>query len=163
MILYIQIILIFVLALILIALHLDERHKKKTALPPGKLRQYWDGSERRRFVRVPDDVPVRYTLPKTPDKLGIIKTRDISVGGICIVATEKLTPKLKLRLEIELNDSSSIIVAKGEVIWVSEDTESKNPEGIRYFNIGIEFIDIPYRDREKLSNFVKRSESIRRG
>lgn len=156
MILLIQLILICVLVLILIALYLDERYKHKTGVPTGRLTQFWDGAERRRFVRINADVPVRYTLPKTNNNAKAIKTNNMSVGGICISLTEKLSPHDKLSLEIEcLPFPSPPIVAKGEVVWIKEDTQEENKDGIRRFTMGIEFKDISPQGKERLFKFIK--------
>lgn len=163
MILYIQIILICVLILILASLYLDERYKQKNKIPKGKLTQFWDGTERRRFVRISANVPVRYSLPKGGDNLKVVKTKDISIGGICMTITEKLSPNIGLRLEIELGEATSPIFAKGEVVWVKEDADLKDKEGIRYFSVGVEFREILPKDRERLVGFIKRSEQIQGG
>lgn len=155
MILYIQIILMAVLLLILITLYIDEKQKRQAKIPTGKLTHIWDGSERRRFVRISTNVPVRYSLPKNPNDIKISKTKDISTGGICITINEKLIPRARLCLEIEPRESHGPILAKGEVAWVKENTEAMSKEGIRYFDIGIEFKDILPKDKERLFGFVK--------
>lgn len=158
MIFCVQIILIIILLSILILLYLDEKQKKKAKVSTGKLTQVWDGSERRRFLRVPTDIPVRYSLPKNSNNLKNGRTKDISIGGICMTVNEKLNPKVRLCLEIESEGSPPPISAKGEVVWVKEAVEQKNAEGIRYFDIGIEFKDISPKDKERLAEFIKRFE-----
>lgn len=156
MILYIQLILITVLCAILGALYIDEKHRNKIKFPTGKLIQLWDGSERRRYVRISADVPIRYSLPKEYNNhVKAIKTKDISVGGICMIVNEKLNLHIMLCLRIDTPGLSSPIYAKGEVVWVKENTEDKNTEGIRYFNIGIEFNDVQPQDKERLFSYIK--------
>ncbi|MCX5715868.1 MAG: PilZ domain-containing protein [Candidatus Omnitrophica bacterium] len=155
MILVIQLILVSVLFLILIALYVDEKHKHKFKIPTGILTQFWDGSERRRFVRVDADIPVKYSLSLKPNGTSVVKTADISIGGVCITLAEKLTPKQNLAVEIGLPDAGkSAIVAKGRVAWVKE-SESQSQDGIRYFTAGIEFCEISRNGMACLLNFVK--------
>lgn len=156
MIFYIQIILIVVLCSVLGALYLDEKQKNKIKFPTGRLTQFWDGSERRRYVRVSTNVPIRYSLPKESNNhIKAIKTKDISVGGICMTVNEKLNPRLRLYLEIETPGLPSPVCARGEVVWVKESTEDKNEDGIRYFNIGIEFKEVQPKDKERLFSYIK--------
>jgi c-di-GMP-binding flagellar brake protein YcgR len=154
--LYLQILLIVVLSLILGALYIEEKRKNKLRIPAGKLTELWDGSERRRYVRIRTDVPVRYTLPKEQDNSRAFKTKDISMGGICMTVSEKLAPHLKLCLQIEVEGSADPILAKGEVVWAKENSEIKNEAGIRYFDIGVEFKELLPKNKERFFSFVKK-------
>jgi len=160
MILYIQAILIAVLVLILGALYIEEKHRKRNKIPEGKLIQVWDGSERRRFVRIPATTPIRYSFPKKTGHVKAAKIKDVSIGGICIVINEKLSLKSDLCLEIAAAGNPNPIFAKGEVIWIKEAAESRDNEGVRYFNIGVEFKDILPKDRERLSIFIRESGQL---
>jgi c-di-GMP-binding flagellar brake protein YcgR len=156
MIFYIQLILIVVLFCILGALYLDEKYKTKIKFPTGKLTQLWDGSERRRYVRVSANVPIRYSRPKdSKNNIKVIKTKDISIGGICMIINEKLSPHIKLCMEIDMPSPVGPISAKGEVVWIKENPEEKNAEGIRYFSIGIEFSDVQPKDKERLFTYIR--------
>lgn len=155
MLLYIQIIGIVVLTSVLILTYLEENQKKKSILPTGKLTHIWNGSERRRFVRIPVNVPVRYNLSKGINNPKVAMTNDISTGGICITIKEKLSPNCTIDLEIEPEKSSTPILAKGQIVWVKETAKQKNAGDIRYFNIGVEFREILPKEKERLYNFIK--------
>jgi len=159
MILYIQATLIAVLVFTLIALYFDETHKRRFGTPTGKMTQCWDGSERRRFVRIAKDISIKYSMPKEADKYKVIKTNNISIGGICMTINEKFSLKALLSIEIALLDSPNPIFAKGEVVWVTENPQQDN-DGIRYFDIGIEFKDILPQDRERLFKFIKQESEL---
>lgn len=163
MILYIQVILIIVLLLILTTLYVDERQKRQARVTRGKLIHVWDGSERRRFVRISANIPVRYSFPKGPSNIKAPRTKDISIGGICITINEKLMPHANLCLAIEPAGSHGPILANGEVAWVKENTQEAGKEGIRYFDIGIEFKGIPPKDKERLFGLIKECEKTQRG
>ncbi|MDD5449259.1 MAG: PilZ domain-containing protein [Candidatus Omnitrophica bacterium] len=163
MIIYIQIILIVVLLLILAALYIEERQKKAINIPRGRLTHFWDGRERRRFVRVSANIPVIYSLPKGSSNLIVRGTKDISIGGICITITEKLSPRSNISLAIEITGGAEPIIASGEVAWTKENTEIDDKEGIRYFDTGIEFKGIIPKDKERLFALIREHENKQRG
>jgi c-di-GMP-binding flagellar brake protein YcgR len=154
MIFSIQGVLFSVLILILAALYVEERRKKISRAPTGKLIHVWDGSERRRFVRMPVSIPIKYSFPKKIENIKAAKIKDISIGGACLVINEKLNIKTNICLEIKTADNSAPILARGEVVWIKESVETQDSEGIRHFSIGIEFKDILSKDRERLSKFI---------
>ena len=155
MIIYLQIILITVLVFTLLALYFDERQKRKSKTPTAKLTHFWEESERRSFVRIDADVPIKYSLPKGPNTLKNGRMKNLSLGGIGMTLNEKFNPKDSLLLEIGLPDSSAPIIAKGEIAWVKENTAQKDPEGVRHFDVGIEFKELSPKDRDRLLKFIK--------
>lgn len=161
MILIIQLILISVLVLILLAFYIDEKRKRKFKIPTGILTQMWNGSERRRFVRIEANIPVKYNLSLKPDGTNAVKTTDISIGGVCITLSEKLSPKQRLAVEIDLPDTNKgPVFAKGQVAWIKE-AEPVSVNGIRYFTAGIEFCEISRNGMSSLLNFVKNARGSR--
>ena len=148
-------VLFSMLILILVALYIEERRKNISRAPTGKLIQIWDGSERRRFVRMPAVIPIKYSFSKRTENIKVAKIKDISIGGICMIINEKLNIKTNICLEIAATDDSAPIRAKGEVIWIKENGEAWDNEGIRHFNIGVEFKDVLSKDRERLSKFIR--------
>ena len=163
MILAIQLILIIVLLLILLALCVDERQKKVSRKQIGKLLKTWDGSERRKFVRMRTDVPIRYDRSNKKASLRAAKTRDLSIGGICMVITEKLIPRSKLFIEIDTGGPQGPISAKGEVVWIKEKAYTQNSDGIRYFMAGIQFEEVPPKYKERLTRFIRGDNTVDNG
>lgn len=155
MILLIQLILGTVLVLILILLWRDESRAKRAKIPIGKLTSVWEGAERRRHVRVDVDIPVRYILTKDSSPLTAVQTKNISMGGLCITIAEKLKRGDVISVEIDICAVSERITAKGEIMWVKEETENNDPQGIRRFDIGLEFKELSNRHRKQLFNFLK--------
>lgn len=108
--------------------------------------------ERRRFVRLNAAVDIQYSfLEAEPSERLNAKSKDISAGGICFISGEGIEKDKILVLSINLSDDPSPIMAKGRVAWV-------NPFEIggegKHYDIGIEFIEIESRDREKINKFV---------
>jgi len=159
MIYFLQFVLLALLIVILVTLFNDDRKKRKAGIPAGTLMRIWNGSERRRFVRVGAHVPVRYSISISARPLKVTKTHNVSIGGICINLNEKLMLNSLLFLEIEISSSPAghTILAKGEVVWIDEETGEVTADGIRHFTAGIEFKEMSSRDREKLADFVKKA------
>ena len=163
MILSIQAIVICILTIILVLFYFDERKKQASSIPTGKLTRFWDGIDRRRFVRLNADVPVKYSLPKNSYDLKITKAKNISAGGICVTLNEKLASDTKISLEICLPTPNRHIVARGKVAWVEEEVKSNNKEGTRCFNVGIEFKEMSPEDRDALFHFIKETGRLQSG
>jgi len=149
-----QLILISVLVFTLLALYFDERRKNLLKIPRGRITGFWEGAERRRHFRVDADMPVRYSLTKGTTNFKAAKTKNISAGGICISIKEKLTPMDTVSLEIDMDGSRGFVIAKGEVMWVKEGPKQEGTEGVRHFDVGLEFKDLSNRDKDKLFNFI---------
>jgi c-di-GMP-binding flagellar brake protein YcgR len=111
--------------------------------------------ERRRFVRLDMNVVVKWEKI-TEDSNQIVGdtdiTKNISVGGICLIAYERLEVGDKLRLEIEL-PTKKTVSAKGRVVWINEfEVIGRGLE--KRYDVGVEFIDIRDEDREEINKFV---------
>lgn len=155
MILSLQIILIFILIFTLSALYLDDKQRQKSKITTSRVTRFWEGNERRCYVRIDIDLPVRYTIPRGSVNLDAIKTKNISVGGICMTLNEKLNMHEILALEIELPEGPMPVMVKGEIVWVREDIAQSRKDEIRHFDIGIEFRELLSKDRDRLFKFIK--------
>lgn len=124
----------------------------------GLLRGYWNGQDRRRHIRINLDIPVSYTLRQKKDDLITAKTKNISEGGVCIIAPVK--PRLKdlFDLSIEFPEDNRNIRAKGFVVWTNESDFAK--DNIRYFDIGIRFTKIKKFDKLYLIDFVSNRSRV---
>jgi len=78
--------------------------------------------DRRVFERIPVRLPLRF-LDLTSNKEGLVKTHDISGGGIGIVADEKLLPHTSLEMWLQIPNSDVPLYTRGRVVW-SENFES---------------------------------------
>jgi c-di-GMP-binding flagellar brake protein YcgR len=110
------------------------------------------GSERRRFVRLNASCDVNYKVLKTrPIISDKSLTKNISAGGICFIANDKLNPESVLELNFDLLDKKSIIKAKGRVVWTKSFKIATEPER---FDCGVEFIEINPSDRKRIDQYV---------
>ncbi|NQT00036.1 MAG: PilZ domain-containing protein [Candidatus Omnitrophica bacterium] len=112
-------------------------------------------SDRRQFPRIRTELLVRYKIIKAPEKHHEAETKDISVGGICLVAREKVIPSAVLALEIRFPRSEEPIVACGRVIWSKPSTLGLSPAGHQRFDNGIEFVEISEADRQRIKEHVE--------
>ena len=79
-------------------------------------------------------------------------TENIGVGGIMSILEEKLRISTVVNLELLLPNREKPLKCKGQVAWVRE----INPQEInpRFFNTGIEIIDISDSNQAEISKFV---------
>jgi len=110
-------------------------------------------SEKRKFVRLNFLVDVVYQKRPSAQKERITLSRNISGGGICLIAYEELVKSQLLDLEIYLPDNDEPVKAVGKVAWVNEFVIGDASKGKR-FDAGIEFVKIKKEDLEKVNKCV---------
>ena len=112
-----------------------------------------EGHEKRKFPRLPLNVGIKYEIGEpAPSSIKATKTRNISEGGICIIALEKLPVGSTLDLDFFLPDDKKIIKAKGKVAWVNE--FSVGNDANKAYDLGIEFVQINKSDTQKINKYV---------
>ena len=151
--LIIQFLILAVLLLVLIALFVDEKRLKLVTAQGGKLTEYWDGTERRRAIRIKTILHTRYSIDKKPEQKRSL-SKNISSGGIQMQLNEKLSASTPLALNILLPNSNKPVSLKGKVVWVSE-INQQDESGRRVFNTGIEFVMLNPKDRERPDKHIK--------
>jgi c-di-GMP-binding flagellar brake protein YcgR len=104
--------------------------------------------ERRRHRRFIEEVRVRFRDLEgvEPSRWG--RTRDLSLGGLCLTAAENVSLGSHLALELHIAHETSPILALGRVVRVVEEPED-DPL------VGIEFLWISEEDRANLSRLAK--------
>lgn len=84
--------------------------------------------ERRRMSRVELSTKVRYQVLGNPSKEVI--SRNISVGGMCLILDRKISPRMILELEFKLpGNNEELINTYAEVIW-----QSNSHTGIKFIS-----------------------------
>jgi c-di-GMP-binding flagellar brake protein YcgR len=156
MLLLIELIVIVVLISALAALFMDEIGVKKSTIPCGIVREYWDGEERRRTMRVGTKLVVRYSTEKKLRTKLNGKMKDISRKGMRLIVNEKLSDETLLFLEFTIPESEEIVLADGKVIWTSGDFDERDPSGKRVFQTGVQFINIKPEDDARLTAYINK-------
>ena len=111
--------------------------------------------EKRKFLRIDISVRVDWRKNYNASDLSIEsvdKTKNISAGGICLVANEKLKKGDRLNIGMEL-PSKKIVNIVGKIVWVNE-YEIFGKELEKIYDMGIEFTEIPNEEREEINKFV---------
>ena len=119
------------------------------------------GAERRRYVRVDAEVPVRYKFFSQEDDLALGeefegKTKNVSAGGILLTVripnmdwiTSLLRQKMYLGIKLELPDREPVRTL-ARVAWVgSMDEETQTCA------LGLSFKEITKADQDKLFEYI---------
>ncbi len=129
--------------------------------PPGK--------EKRKFARIPKQVPINvkklaYPLPEGPGKRGAGK--NIGENGICFSTQTPYEPKTMLSLEIKLTGwqhhkktvSSKLdpLAATAPLTVIAEVMWLKKLSGGRGYEVGVKFVDIYEDDYKALKKHLDR-------
>lgn len=108
--------------------------------------------ERRKYVRLQATVQINYKILGKPGTVEVF-SKNISAGGLCVVADKELSLDTPLQLEIKIPDLKAPIQAIGRVVWQSEittgDADSKSK-----LETGIEFTGISDFDRFNINRYV---------
>jgi len=115
-----------------------------------------DINERRRFVRLGDNLKVNFqTQDKTkPGQLAqkvaaIVK--NISVEGMCFTSEKELTPGEEINLEVFLPGDNMPLRIDGEVIWNNKaETNDERAE----FETGVKLFTLEKSDEGKFMSYV---------
>lgn len=111
----------------------------------------YSGIDRRKYPRFNLAVEVQYTKHEASRAACCGESRDISLGGVCLIAYEIINVADTLSLEIKLPKNNNI---KSDAIvrWIRPfvvGTERK----VRY-DIGLEFINLDKQAKDKLTGYL---------
>ena len=114
--------------------------------------------ERRRFPRLSLDVGVDFVVLPQPgtgarQELFTTGSKNLSLGGICILVFEKLKVGDALELKFSIPGLDRFIVAKGRVVW-SGKLRVRGVETDKAYEAGIEFVEINQPDKERIQAYV---------
>lgn len=104
-------------------------------------------AERRRHKRFLDDVKIRFRDLEGVDPAGWGHSRDLSLGGVCIIASDPVPLGCHLAMEVHIRSETSPILALGRVVRLVED-----PNGDCL--AGVEFLWISEEDRANLTRLA---------
>lgn len=110
--------------------------------------------ERRKFPRLNLNVEIEYQKVNPPPaaEVRLSESKNISVGGVCIVALDKLNIGDVLDLKLSLPEEN--ISAKGKVAWIEEFSVGNVGSSVVAYDTGVEFTQISESDRAKINKFV---------
>jgi hypothetical protein len=109
----------------------------------------WEGMDRRKFPRVMYPCMVKVISSNHAQEAILTHTENIGLGGLCATLKNDIKLFNSVEMEIDLLDLEDHIKPKGKVVW---NVRRKSIENIKpmFYDIGIEFTEIPKRDQERL-------------
>ncbi len=108
--------------------------------------------ERRQFPRVSSAMPIQYRgIHQASDAVVGTVARDISSGGVRLIANEFISVFTRLVVEVSIPSTRKPIKAISKVVWIH-----KRPYGEQY-EVGMQFVDMPEEDKRNIVHFVERS------
>ena len=156
MLLIAEIIIILVLVIGLIIVIIEDHKIKKSKIPKGTVKEYWNGRERRQAIRINASFVVKYSVKKKPYTKLNAHMKDLSHGGMRLLINEKLEEGVLLLLEFNIPDTTDAISTEGKVIWTEGEFSERDEAGRRIFQTGIQFINIKTADKEKLVSYIEK-------
>lgn len=119
--------------------------------------------ERRRFPRLPLDAEVDYlVLPQAGEKalpeVFTTGSKNIGLGGVCIVTFEKLKAGDHLELKISIPGTERFMVAQGRVAWF-DNLRLPGAQTDQAYEAGIEFMNISPADKEAIQAYISSRSS----
>jgi c-di-GMP-binding flagellar brake protein YcgR len=136
-----EILLLILLLSILGMLYKSGLFSIKNRLFRALVKEYWDGNERRKYIRFKKTVEITYIIVKNPDLNNNGKTADISEGGMKLVVDKKLSKDDILEIRIALPGGNDTAIIEASVIW-SEDAHDFKSDDKRLFYAGIQFSSV---------------------
>jgi c-di-GMP-binding flagellar brake protein YcgR len=117
----------------------------------------WDGLNRRRFLRA--DFPYTIHIYSSGGKPISTYTDDISSGGVRVVTQERLNDSDIVDLKIYVGEN--FLRCKGKIAWVREKVNSVL-DGVKFFNAGIEFVNLSKEESDIIQLCVEALEKKRK-
>ncbi|MCK4462922.1 MAG: PilZ domain-containing protein [Candidatus Omnitrophica bacterium] len=156
MIIVIELLLITVLAMIMLTIVIDETNHRKRARHLVRLKEYWDGKERRVVERCDVILDVNYSINHNFKNS---KSKNISTRGLGLILEEKLERRTPLTIEVKIDSMKEFIKAKASVMWSKEAVDEEKYSPKRLFETGIKFTRFADAAHEKrLFDYIRSIE-----
>ena len=118
----------------------------------------YSGMERRKYVRVPAEIPLKINFRGQSLVFPAAFSRDISTGGLGVeldaeyadVSGELLAYRGELEVEVQLPEEGERLDLMAEVCWVAKSEENEGA-----VLMGLRFKGLADADRDRLGELVK--------
>lgn len=102
----------------------------------------WDGTERRRFPRIPFEVRVDYSPAGESERYILEHSSSVNVSplGICIHTAAPMSPARELHIEMTFPAIGEKVFGAGNIVWCLPDAKMGG------YRVGIEFYAV-YKGR----------------
>ena len=105
-------------------------------------------AERRRHLRFLDEVKVRYRDIEGADPSAWGRSRDLSLGGLCLMTERPVPVGAHLALEVHIETEPAPVLALARVVRSAQDEESGS-------TAGVEFLWMSAEDRGNLERLAE--------
>ena len=109
--------------------------------------------ERRKFIRIPESSQISYQILHNM-KIGDYLTRDLGQGGLRFFVHEFIPRNTLLKIRLNLEKKFFSFEAAVKVAWIKEVVPAER------FEVGVEFINLPYDTSSRLINYIKNNLNI---
>lgn len=117
----------------------------------------WDGINRRKFPRV--NYPCLVTIRHQQEEKDVFltHTENVGIGGVCVILKKGLKMFSPVEIELDLLDMEQHIKCAGRVVW---SIRRKSNEELKplFYDVGVEFGDLPAENRRRLEGIIQRLE-----
>ena len=115
----------------------------------------WEGMDRRKFPRVIYPCLVKVITPEGEQPAVLTHTENIGMGGICVILKNAIKLFTPVEMEVDLLDIDEHIKSRGKVVW---SVRRKSLEEVKpmFYDIGIEFTEMPKNDQDRLRANLQR-------
>lgn len=112
--------------------------------------------ERRRFVRVPFDGPVRAEPlpPSVPNPVSHLLSADLSEGGARLSSSEFFPVESRVLLDLDLSDPANPVRVVGRVAWAEHLAHGER------WQVGVEFTELTDDARWQLRDIIRRQQTL---
>ncbi|MBI4227505.1 MAG: PilZ domain-containing protein [Candidatus Omnitrophica bacterium] len=134
----------------------DDARAERARPPMGWVRRLWRGAgkDRRRHPRHLASIPLTYRVLAPNAAPSEAVTRDLSLGGIGMLLSEKLLPGTELELRLQGAPAGPLVV-RGAVRWVRE-MPPQPGEARRLFWAGLELLATTAITQQQLQAILDR-------
>lgn len=106
----------------------------------------------RKFIRIPESTEISYRLIKNIKTIGAL-SKDISKGGLRFFVSEFIPNESILKIKIGLEKTHYSFEVMAKVKWIKKRFANES------FEIGVEFIEVPRKDLQKLEQYIENVNS----
>jgi len=112
------------------------------------------GTERRRFIRIRDQLVVTFKLPTWEESRRSL-TRNISGSGITFVVDDPLREETLFSGTLKLPDRKEPIPFEGKVVWTRDTHSGVKEYRLPKTQLGIAFVKIDEKDQKAIDVYVR--------
>jgi hypothetical protein len=112
-------------------------------------------SDKRKFARANYPCSITVWHDDGASEVIMANTANISVGGLCVFLNQPIASGKRLEIKLDNFFEGNPLKCTGRVVRCKEDPAQTSPRQ-KFYEIGVEFVEIPENQRAYLTGFVER-------